>query len=321
MTQFSRFFKKLAGGWGKIGIIIPIFAVFLMSQNASAVERVSNPSVVIDNTTVVQNTTTTFNSWRLNNLIFNLQDGQYYSDYDRATIDFALAFSTTSTSTLSGCSLLRPFATVYRIIDQRIKTSDLDGWHICSYSVDVDISEVVGDLTRFYFYQNLFVTQDFSSTISSPSVNIYVRMIGPYSISYWNSEAKGVIGAITGELQGTESAINQQTQLQIQADNNISNQSSSSFGDISSPITTNLVGVLSSFVSSLSSITPAQTCQLNLPFPAFAGGSWQVNPCQLPSEMVTWINVFASVIAIFFYIPLIILLLKMIIGEIRSFQN
>lgn len=308
------FFRKLAGGWGKIGIIIPIFVVFLMSQNvAAASSSITSITMRDSNTGTDVSYSNLFltryskviasngggNYWRVN---FNLNVALDMSNYDYIKIVYRTNFwySNDDVAAQNIC----PFSSDdFEVVscDYNVETQTKSSLQsIVTLIVKTDLSSVstISTLGRFMNFSNF----------SSSAQTIYWQFL-PVTVE------------TVSLSDSAASAVQQQTQLQIQADNNISNQSSSSFGDISSPITTNLIGVLSSFVSSLSSITPAQTCELNLPFPAFAGGNWQVNPCQLPSEMVTWINVFASVIALFFYIPLITLLLKMIIGEIRSFQN
>lgn len=310
-----------------LGLVVLFWVGFgVGSQNASAVDRVSKTSITVDSTTINQNTTTNFNSWRLNTLIINLEQGEYYSNYDRTTIDFAIAFSTTSTSTLSECSLLRPYATVYRIIDQKIESSDLDGWHICSYSIDVDISEVVGDLTRFYFYQNLFVTQNFSSNISSPNVSIYVRLIGGVSITYWNSEAKGIIGAIQGTLEDTANEIEQQNQTYQQETTDYSIAETNNNTDINQGQSslnqggTTLIGIVQGFKTNvLDQINTNTTdCNMNLGNP-YGFNMGNINLCTYSPP--TWLSSLVNIMASLALVALAIHVFWRIINVIKGFAK
>lgn len=107
---------------------------------------------------------------------------------------------------------------------------------------------------------------------------------------------------------------------QRQADNNISNQSSSDINGAENQATTNLIGVLSSFFTQLQSFQ-ATNCNLSLPFPQFIGGTQVVNICQGKDVLGNFITVIGTLAMVTFYIPLAWVLLKMIYNEIRSFTN
>lgn len=107
---------------------------------------------------------------------------------------------------------------------------------------------------------------------------------------------------------------------QRQADDNISNQSSSDINGAENQATTNLIGVLSSFLTQLQSFQPTN-CNLSLPFPQFIGGTQTVNICQGKDVLGNFITIIGTLAMVTFYIPLALVLLKMIYNEIRSFTN
>lgn len=128
-------------------------------------------------------------------------------------------------------------------------------------------------------------------------------------------------------IVGIQNAVNTQTSVIIehnakedQAVDNIENQSPSDINNASNAATTNLIGILSNFVSQLSSFS-ATNCNVTIPFPVFLGGNKIVNICQNKDKAGDLISIIGSLILIGFYIPLAIVLLKMIYGEIRSFTN
>lgn len=108
---------------------------------------------------------------------------------------------------------------------------------------------------------------------------------------------------------------------QRQADQNISNQSTSDIDGATNQQTTNLIGTISSFVSALSSINTNGSCQLTLPFPSLIGGQQVVNPCNGADKAPAIITAASSLLLITVFVPLAFILVKMIYNEIRSFTN
>ena len=102
------------------------------------------------------------------------------------------------------------------------------------------------------------------------------------------------------------------------ASSNIQNQTAPN--GTSNQQSTNLIGVLSNFVGAISNLS-ATNCNVILPFPNFLGGSMQVNICQNKDKAGDLISIIGSLIMIGFYLPLAIVLLRMIYNEIRSFTN
>lgn len=102
---------------------------------------------------------------------------------------------------------------------------------------------------------------------------------------------------------------------------NIQNQTSSDIPNATNSQTTSLINTLTSFVGAITAIDTTGNCQLTLPFPNFAGGSFTVNPCNGADKAPTIIQVFSSLFLIGIFVPLAWLLLKMIYNEIRSWTN
>lgn len=107
---------------------------------------------------------------------------------------------------------------------------------------------------------------------------------------------------------------------QRQADENISNQSTSDISNAENSQTTSLIGVITSFVSAISSVQTG-SCELTLPFPNYLGGDTVVNPCTGKDKAPAIISIASSMLLITIFVPLAFIVLKMIYNEIRSFTN
>lgn len=142
--------------------------------------------------------------------------------------------------------------------------------------------------------------------------------------SYWYEVITNDQQGVIDELGNIDDTLKEQFDKEDGAIDNINNQSpdniSSSGGSGENSSTTNLIGVLSNFVSSLSGLN-ATNCDLTLDFPDYAGGTRVVNICQNKDKAGNLISVFSSLTMIMFYVPLAIKLLTMIYNEIRSFTN
>lgn len=119
-----------------------------------------------------------------------------------------------------------------------------------------------------------------------------------------------------------ESAEEEAAEKELESSTNIENQTSQNIGGGSSENqqTTNLIGVFSGFLGQLQSFS-ATNCNLDLPFPAFIGGTQTVNICQGKDVLGNFITIVGTLAMLTFYIPLAFVLLKMIYNEIRSFTN
>lgn len=131
---------------------------------------------------------------------------------------------------------------------------------------------------------------------------------------------RGKLDDIATLLEEQNEAQQDQQEQEQQAQSNIENQSISDIEDSTSQATTNLIGVLSSFLTELQGFS-ATNCNLSLPFPQFIGGTQIVNICQGKDVLGNFITVVGTLAMVVFYIPLAIVLLKMIYNEIRSFTN
>lgn len=130
-------------------------------------------------------------------------------------------------------------------------------------------------------------------------------------------------GAINSAKDAIVDAINNQQQKEEEATENIENQTPedmSSSGNTENQASSNLIDLIRSFVSALTSINTGN-CDITLDFPSYAGGSRTVNICQNKDKAGNLISVFSSLTLIVFYIPLAFKLLTMIYNEIRSFTN
>lgn len=115
-------------------------------------------------------------------------------------------------------------------------------------------------------------------------------------------------------------SIDERNQKEYDAVDNIDNQSPSDIQGTENQVTTNLIGIISSFISELSNFT-ATDCNLDLPLPSFIGGNTTVNICQGKDVLGNFISLFSTLTVLLFYIPLAWVLLKMIYNEIRSWTN
>lgn len=131
-------------------------------------------------------------------------------------------------------------------------------------------------------------------------------------------------------MQQNQTMINQNQQIinmaaernakEDQSLNNISNQNSGDISGAENAQTTNIIGIIQSFINQLGSFN-ATSCSLSMPFPSFFGGDTNVNICQGKDVLGNFISVVGSLFMITFYIPLAFVLLRMIYNEIRSFTN
>lgn len=118
------------------------------------------------------------------------------------------------------------------------------------------------------------------------------------------------------------------TDAQYEAVDNISGQSSSDMPNSSDQQTTNLIGIISGFVSTITGYgtTSVNGCKITLNFPEFAGGTQVVNPCTGRDKLqqstgTDYIIIFGRLASICFFVPVCFILLRMIYKEIRSWTN
>lgn len=146
--------------------------------------------------------------------------------------------------------------------------------------------------------------------------------VGQYIVSSSDNQSELAMEEINNTLNIIYQQQGEFYQQEYDAINNIENQSPS---DIStgSPTTTNLFGVISQFITAISTSTiTGGNCTLTLPFPSFAGGSKTVNVCNGKDKLGNdFIRVFTTLVELCFFVPLCWVLIRMIYGEIRSWTN
>lgn len=129
------------------------------------------------------------------------------------------------------------------------------------------------------------------------------------------------IDGIVDKFDDLQDVIEQGQQQEQDATDNIENQDYHDLqGDTDNSQTTSLIGSLSGFLSAISSLS-ATNCNVALQFPQFAGGTMTVNVCQNKEYTGNIVSVAGSVLLVLFYLPLAFVMVNMIYREIRSFTN
>lgn len=141
-----------------------------------------------------------------------------------------------------------------------------------------------------------------------------------YELSGKDSPTDANVEKIYSEVQVTNELLEEMNQREQEGIDNISGQSESDIQGAENQVTTNLIGIISSFVSELSNFSPTD-CNLDLPLPSFIGGNTTVNICQGKDVLGNFITLFSTLTVLLFYLPLAWVLLKMIYNEIRSWTN
>lgn len=142
----------------------------------------------------------------------------------------------------------------------------------------------------------------------------------PMSIDFSNNINDALLKS---QINQNTTIINQNNEYyskEYEAESNISNQSSSDISDASNNVTTNLLGIIQSFITELGTLQ-ATDCNLSMPFPQFMGGTTIVNICQGRDVLGNTVAIISSVALIMFYIPLAFVLIRLIYNEIRSWTN
>lgn len=125
------------------------------------------------------------------------------------------------------------------------------------------------------------------------------------------------------DMQATADGVNVNDVLEgmLDASDNISSQSPLDLNIGNSATATNLISYISTFVQYITNVSPAQNCNLSLPFPNIMGGTAVANLCQGKDTMGNLIPVISSIVIFAFYIPFALFMLRLIYREIRSFTN
>lgn len=123
------------------------------------------------------------------------------------------------------------------------------------------------------------------------------------------------------EIKDNMSAQGEAAQKELESTESIENQDvSDTSSNVDNAQTTSIINVFGGFLSALSGVNTG-SCVVNLPFPSYAGGTWQMNICQNKDKAGNIVSLFGSATMIFFFLPVAWRLLGMIYNEIRSFTN
>lgn len=334
-----------------LGIFIPFLCFFVMSQNTSAISSngISNSYIwryysgsASQTYGLVNTGAKSFNTdiWnygsaggvRIGRFQFSANANiSGLSDYTQVDADFKIRVMNISAQTTNFTDILPSLSTNYGVFESGSCWSYQSGlesgfatqsWH-CTYYTS-NISNISSLWVNFGSVEN-------GDTISSGLVNLsYNAQIVFFDYSYASSLSPSSQAIINALNAGNNTIINQNSQIinqnqqvidkENQAIDNIENQDSSDISDAENQATTNLIGVFSSLLNELGNFQ-ASSCVLVLPLPNFIGGQTSVNICQGKDVFGNLITLIGSLTMICFYIPLALVLVKMIYNEIRSFTN
>lgn len=171
-----------------------------------------------------------------------------------------------------------------------------------------------------------------NSTSGTDYLNFIPQYIGVWSAQgdFDDTDILNAISDLTSEIQSlgdkldnAVDALQEQNDKEQEATDNIESQTPSdisSDGQTENTQTTSLINVFGSFLSSISSVNTG-SCNVELPFPSYAGGTWNMNICQNKDKAGDLVSLFGSATLVFFFLPVAWRLLGMIYNEIRSFTN
>ena len=332
----------MSRGWlGKIGIvIIPIFAVFLMSQNTAAYTG----SVEADRILISRPTgalyITNWNGNKRRSDYYSIAAGTDGSIYQFAARKLNQSWTADPYQTLQiqfdmfveapvdanpvlGCPKRAADSVIYVQSCDIEKNSYVSGSNVyvtATYTVKVLYARNYSASTDFEVYLNgSFLSYDSSKSIkyafSQPVLTAFVDINDRLYQALVDSN-----GETTQAVDDLKSSVDAQNQLENDAVSDIGSQNGTEFGNISNQQSTNLIGVLSSFLSTITAWQPTN-CNISLPFPNYVGGTQSFNLCTVPSEATNLIQIGSSLLLITFYLPLALYLLRLIYGEIRGFSG
>ena len=135
------------------------------------------------------------------------------------------------------------------------------------------------------------------------------------------------------QINQNQTIINQNNQYynhEYEAEDNIKNQSTSDIPNSSDNQTTSLIGFLSGFITAITNgVGQGNDCAFRLRSNQLGDGTtinMMVNPCVGRDKFTAaggdiFFDTFLPIIAIMFYLPFVIFILRLIYKEIRSFTN
>lgn len=310
------------GKWMRRCLFICIFAVFFMSHNVSALNNqllgddwvlyrhtAGNPMCAQNSTAPEARRQSVSSPWNLNNGEFS-----YWSCADS---------NNSPISAKQGDIIVVELNTDYELSPYWYNTSAR--YLFTSYSRNIQ--------TIYYYTDGFNHSVEFGWTYNSEinganntlfriqSINFYRKSGGAPSYEGALNTINNSINNLNNSVNGVKDAIDNQNKEEKQETQDASDDAAEEIsGDSENAATSNLIGIISNFISSISDFTGGN-CNLSLAFPSYAGGTLNVNVCQNKDKAGNIIEVFTSLTLIVFYLPLALKLLSMIYNEIRSFTN
>lgn len=339
----------------KIGIIIPFFAIFLMSQNTFAASLSTSSfdlharwSVGYDYQwfhNLVYGSPTSTNSNSYVNIAGNGGAANLYQ-FNTPSVTAGGNYATIHFETNIVCSNTSPGCLVkfVNLNEQNLITCSASGATVLSknlQSVTTDWDTIInntvyynttltfyGDVVMSGFNQNgaysftcLMGNNNYAFYWNAGSVvdKLYFEQ-NPATITWSNDKSAALLEAQNSILETQNRLLQEQLDREQNAVNNIEGQQSSDIPNSSDAQTTNLLGVINRFISALSNISLG-SCIVPLNLPEYAGGSIQADLCQYKDKAPAIVQIGSSMLLICVFIPLAWLILRMIYSEIRSWTN
>lgn len=330
------------------GIIIPFFAIFLMSQNVSAFSFGSSASYPIKScVSAIGDPVQKYLTGVVNNggcsMIQTGQTSGVAGWVKSASVVFNNSIPAPALVTLeftvNGSNTIGSFEAQNAVLlnyDVERYTDNISTFHvIATYYISSNTNNFAWATDMFYVQANARIDVSRASVVllfNGITADQLTALQNALATKLQSIDANIVIGdqrllAIYNLLddQGDtideiNDNIDERNQKEYESVDNIENQSPSDVSDAESQQTTSLIGVLQSFLSELNSFS-ATNCNVVLPFPSFMGGNMTVNICQHKDKAGSFISIIGSLIMMGFYIPFVYTVLKMIYNEIRSFTN
>lgn len=331
-----------------LGIIIPFLTFFLMSQNVFATDiQGSNNQIYLkdsggwtsaNNSNIVNVPAGVWVTGQRGVIALNNQRGDYYS----GTVNFYLSNSIVRYYLNGSSSNLQCFATqsgtLWSAIGNKFfeiaafnisRTSDTAGrdGYMISASFSGQSNQVITSVNNFacefYLSSGLLLQNNTSISTQALLYHHTSQALSNITVTFATDSTQAIQNLQSVLSEQNTTIINQNQTIIDQenaANDNISNQNTSDISGAENQATTNLIGVLSSFLTQLQGFS-ATNCNLSMPFPEFFGGTQVVNICQGKDVLGNFITLVGTLAMVGFYIPLAMVLLKMIYNEIRSFTN
>lgn len=326
-----------------LGIIIPIFGFFLMSQNTFAASLSTAQFGLYykssDSAAWQQKQGILYGAYNNNDTQFNY--GGYIRDYYWLTpvVQFngnsvAIHFETNLVA-----SLYRNTGSPWVNLDH-LAISNCGSYTIANSSLSYAVTPwtsngrynytltVYGDVV----FSGVNKTQDdirctvsgvdysfFDGPYDANATSVYFEQ-NPMTINFSNNINDALLQA---QINQSNTIINQNQAVMDQnnsAYDAISGQSENNISGATNGQTTSLINVISGFISAFSGIS-ASNCNMTLEFPTYAGGTRVVNICSGKEKGPRIVEIGSSLLLILVFVPLAYILIRMIYNEIRSWTN